>query len=97
MHKVLISLAAELDISHIYEGLQSESMYTLVSAVCYDDEGRQYLCFGRDEARWLIHDSTTVQQAESWKGLIDRYSQANLRPEILFFEHGRKRDHRLLL
>lgn len=33
MHKVLISLAAELDISHIYEGLQSESMYTLVSAV----------------------------------------------------------------
>uniref|UniRef100_A0A0D9XTU4 DUF629 domain-containing protein n=1 Tax=Leersia perrieri TaxID=77586 RepID=A0A0D9XTU4_9ORYZ len=86
MHEVLISLAAKLDISHIYEGLQSESMYNLVSAVCCDGEG-QYRCFARDEARWLIYGSKTVKSAESWEKLIDGYSQANLRPEILCFEH----------
>ncbi|BAT14400.1 Os11g0549610 [Oryza sativa Japonica Group] len=32
MHEVLISLATELDISHIYRGLHSGCMYTLVSA-----------------------------------------------------------------
>uniref|UniRef100_J3N8Y4 Uncharacterized protein n=1 Tax=Oryza brachyantha TaxID=4533 RepID=J3N8Y4_ORYBR len=57
MHKVLISLAAKLDISHIYGGLLSGCMYTLVSA-----------------------------SAGSWQESLQRYSQANLHPEILFFE-----------
>ncbi|KAL5203613.1 hypothetical protein ABZP36_008484 [Zizania latifolia] len=58
MHETLISLAVEFDISHIYEGLHSESKYTLVSAVCCDDEG-QYLCFACDKNRWLIYDGNT--------------------------------------
>ncbi|XP_015616003.1 uncharacterized protein [Oryza sativa Japonica Group] len=35
---------AELAISHVYKGLHSESMYTLASAVCCDDEGRSFAC-----------------------------------------------------
>ncbi|KAL5205113.1 hypothetical protein ABZP36_009984 [Zizania latifolia] len=60
MHEVLISLAAELDISHIYKDLHSDSKYSLVSAVCCDDEG-QYLCFAQDKNKWLIYDGKTIE------------------------------------
>ncbi|KAF0907437.1 hypothetical protein E2562_017373 [Oryza meyeriana var. granulata] len=85
MHEVLISLAAELNINHIYGGLHSGCMYTLVSAVCCNDQG-QYLCFARNKNRWLIYDNNRVTCAESWEESIQRYSQDNLCPEFLFFE-----------
>uniref|UniRef100_A0A0D9XSZ1 C2H2-type domain-containing protein n=1 Tax=Leersia perrieri TaxID=77586 RepID=A0A0D9XSZ1_9ORYZ len=88
MHEVLASLPAKLDISHIYEGLHPGSNYTLVSAVCCSDQG-QYLCFARSKNGWLIYDNNTIMDAESWEALIERYSQANLCPEILFFEHDK--------
>uniref|UniRef100_A0A0E0MG92 C2H2-type domain-containing protein n=1 Tax=Oryza punctata TaxID=4537 RepID=A0A0E0MG92_ORYPU len=101
MHEVLISLATELDISHIYRGLHSGCMYTLVSAVCCGDQ-RQYHCFARDKNRWIIYDGNTAKAipaqlsylsfdshlpAGSWQESIERYRQSKLRPEILFFEH----------
>ncbi|XP_066161237.1 uncharacterized protein [Oryza sativa Japonica Group] len=85
MHEVLISLATELDISHIYRGLHSGCMYTLVSAVCCDDQ-RQYRCFAREKNRWIIYDGSTAEPAGSWQESIERYRQSKLRPEILFFE-----------
>ncbi|KAG8090205.1 hypothetical protein GUJ93_ZPchr0011g26979 [Zizania palustris] len=60
MHEVLISLAAGLDINHVYKYLHSDSKYTLVSAVCCDDEGR-YLCFAQDKNKWLIYDGKTIE------------------------------------
>uniref|UniRef100_A0A0E0MG64 USP domain-containing protein n=1 Tax=Oryza punctata TaxID=4537 RepID=A0A0E0MG64_ORYPU len=86
MHEVLMSLAAELDISHFYGGLHSGSKYTLVSAVCWNGQG-QYVCFARNENRWLIYDNNKVMPAGSWQESIERYRQYKLRPEILFFEH----------
>uniref|UniRef100_A0A0D9XSZ3 DUF629 domain-containing protein n=1 Tax=Leersia perrieri TaxID=77586 RepID=A0A0D9XSZ3_9ORYZ len=52
------------------------------------DQG-QYLCFARSKNGWLIYDNNTIMDAESWEALIERYSQANLCPEILFFEHDK--------
>uniref|UniRef100_A0A0E0MG93 DUF629 domain-containing protein n=1 Tax=Oryza punctata TaxID=4537 RepID=A0A0E0MG93_ORYPU len=92
MHEVLMSLAVELDISHFYGGLHSGSKYILVSAVCCNDQG-QYFCFARDNNRWLIYDNNRrPMYAESWEASIQQYSQANLCPEILFFEHVMDRE-----
>uniref|UniRef100_A0A0E0F6H3 Uncharacterized protein n=1 Tax=Oryza meridionalis TaxID=40149 RepID=A0A0E0F6H3_9ORYZ len=86
MHEVLMSLAVELDISHFYGDLHSGSKYTLVSAVCCNDQ-EQYFCFARDDNRWLIYDNNRrPMYAESWEASIQQYSQANLCPEIIFFE-----------
>ncbi|BAT14398.1 Os11g0549605 [Oryza sativa Japonica Group] len=86
MHEVLMSLAVELDISHFYGDLHSGSKYTLVSAVCCNDQG-QYFCFARGNNIWLIYDNNRrPMYAESWEASIQQYSQANLCPEIIFFE-----------
>ncbi|XP_006663516.2 uncharacterized protein LOC102714870 [Oryza brachyantha] len=87
MHEVLLNLTTELDISHFYGGLPPGSNYTLVSAVCCNDRG-QYICFARNNNRWLTYGNNAVMSAESWQESTDRYRQDNLRPEVVFFEHA---------
>uniref|UniRef100_J3N9F5 DUF629 domain-containing protein n=1 Tax=Oryza brachyantha TaxID=4533 RepID=J3N9F5_ORYBR len=87
---LLLSIAAPLDISPVYEGLQSECKYTMVSAV-FRAEG-QDICFTRQEEKWLVYDKTigTVKDFDSWEKVLDEYSRSRSRlyPQIIFFERS---------
>ncbi|KAF2911534.1 hypothetical protein DAI22_11g187300 [Oryza sativa Japonica Group] len=48
-------------------------------------DGR-YVCFARNQDKWLICDAETVQAADSWELLLERFSDCRLQPEVLFFE-----------
>uniref|UniRef100_A0A0D9WTA9 Uncharacterized protein n=1 Tax=Leersia perrieri TaxID=77586 RepID=A0A0D9WTA9_9ORYZ len=55
-----------------------------MNKVSYAD-GR-YICFVRDQDKWLICDAETVEAEDSWEQSLERFRDCMLQPEVLFFE-----------
>ncbi|KAG8090573.1 hypothetical protein GUJ93_ZPchr0011g28556 [Zizania palustris] len=60
---LLPSFAAPLDISSVYEGLDSECKYTMISAV-FRAEG-QDICFAREQDKWRTYDKRRVDASST--------------------------------
>uniref|UniRef100_A0A0D9XTU7 DUF629 domain-containing protein n=1 Tax=Leersia perrieri TaxID=77586 RepID=A0A0D9XTU7_9ORYZ len=60
LSEVLVDIAHPLDIKLLCKGLHSSSNYSLASMVSYAN-GR-YICFARDQDKWLICDAQTVEK-----------------------------------
>uniref|UniRef100_M8C8M5 DUF629 domain-containing protein n=1 Tax=Aegilops tauschii TaxID=37682 RepID=M8C8M5_AEGTA len=52
--------------------------------ICYADD--RYVCFARDEDKWVIYGFETVEREDSWEHLLERFKDCKLQPEVLFFE-----------
>ncbi|KAF2911513.1 hypothetical protein DAI22_11g185600 [Oryza sativa Japonica Group] len=84
MSEVLINIAAPLDIIHTVYEVDIKRMYSLITVVCCVDD--EHVCFARGEGKWIIYESQTVEFADCWESLLQRYRGRILRPQILFFE-----------
>lgn len=60
------------------------SYINLLSYICYAED--RYVCFARDEDRWLIYDSDTIESEDTWEHLLERFRDCKLQPEVLIFE-----------
>ncbi|KAG8044203.1 hypothetical protein GUJ93_ZPchr0228g22249 [Zizania palustris] len=52
--------------------------------ICY--AGGRYVCFARDEDKWLICSAETVEAEDTWEQLLERFRDCRLQPQVLFFE-----------
>ncbi|KAB8115776.1 hypothetical protein EE612_056502 [Oryza sativa] len=84
LSELLVGIAHPLDIKLLCKGVHFSAHYSLASMISYAD-GR-YVCFARNQDKWLICDAETVQAADSWELLLERFSDCRLQPEVLFFE-----------
>ncbi|KAF0902280.1 hypothetical protein E2562_015505 [Oryza meyeriana var. granulata] len=84
LSEVLASIANPLNIKLLCKGVHSSANYCLVSMISYAD-GR-YICFARDQDKWLICDAETVEAEDSWEQLLEHFKDCRLQPEVLFFE-----------
>ncbi|KAF2911532.1 hypothetical protein DAI22_11g187100 [Oryza sativa Japonica Group] len=58
--------------------------YTLASMICCSDG--QYVCISRDQNKWLIYDTKTIEAEDSWERLVQRFTDSELIPEVIIFE-----------
>uniref|UniRef100_A0A0E0MGX7 C2H2-type domain-containing protein n=1 Tax=Oryza punctata TaxID=4537 RepID=A0A0E0MGX7_ORYPU len=84
LSEVLVGIAHPLDIKLLCKGVHSSANYSLTSMISYAD-GR-YVCFARDQDKWLISDAKTVETKDSWEQLLECFRDCQLQPEVLFFE-----------
>uniref|UniRef100_J3N9G2 DUF629 domain-containing protein n=1 Tax=Oryza brachyantha TaxID=4533 RepID=J3N9G2_ORYBR len=84
LSEVLLGIAHPLDIKLLCKGVRSSANYALASMISYADE--RYICFARDEDKWLICDAGSVEAVDSWGQLLERFRDSGLQPEVLFFE-----------
>ncbi|EEC68454.1 hypothetical protein OsI_36678 [Oryza sativa Indica Group] len=84
LSEVLVGIAHPLDIKLLCKGVHSSANYSLTSMISYAD-GR-YICFARDQDKWLSSDAKTVETKDSWEQLLERFRDCTLQPEVLFFE-----------
>ncbi|EEE52382.1 hypothetical protein OsJ_34471 [Oryza sativa Japonica Group] len=91
---------AELAISHVYKGLHSESMYTLASAVCCDDEGRSFAC-DMDMMKGIVKaipsQLSHLNLTHIWFRVIPYHHHLCFVSLQSGFKHAKKRDPGLLL
>ncbi|KAF0913471.1 hypothetical protein E2562_022363 [Oryza meyeriana var. granulata] len=91
LSEALFGIASPLDITLLYKGVtlrhiggHSATKYRLASVICYIEHG--YVCFARDQDKWLKYDTTTVKTVDSWGELLELYREINLQPEVLVYE-----------
>ncbi|EEC68463.1 hypothetical protein OsI_36689 [Oryza sativa Indica Group] len=84
LSELLVGIAHPLDIKLLCKGVRFSANYSLASMISYAD-GR-YVCFARNQDKWLICDAENVEAADSWELLLERFSVCRLQPEVLFFE-----------
>ncbi|KAG8058259.1 hypothetical protein GUJ93_ZPchr0002g25584 [Zizania palustris] len=84
LSEVLVGITQPLDIKFLHKGLHSSSNYALASMICY--AGGRYVCFARDEDKWLICSAETVEAEDTWEQLLERFRDCRLQPQVLFFE-----------
>uniref|UniRef100_A0A0E0LER0 USP domain-containing protein n=2 Tax=Oryza punctata TaxID=4537 RepID=A0A0E0LER0_ORYPU len=84
LSEVLVGIAHPIDIKLLCKGVHSSAKYSLASMISYAN-GR-YICFARDQDKWLICDGETVEAEDSWDQLLGRFRGCRLQPEVLFFE-----------
>lgn len=82
----LTSLATEIDIGVLYQGLDLNNRHSLISVVCY--YGQHYFCFAysHDHERWIMYDDKTVKVIGGWDDVILMCERGHLQPQVLFFE-----------
>ncbi|CAH8307486.1 unnamed protein product [Eruca vesicaria subsp. sativa] len=78
----------EIDMSRLYEGLEPNTKYRLVSMVgCGEDE--EHICLAYEKDRWVgvRHGASTTEEAVgNWESVIRFYGERKVRPKILFYE-----------
>ncbi|KAL5208425.1 hypothetical protein ABZP36_032860 [Zizania latifolia] len=84
LSEVLVGITQALDIKFLRKGVHSSSNYSLASMICY--AGGRYVCFARDQDKWLICSAETVEAEDTWEQLLERFRDCRLQPEVLFFE-----------
>ncbi|XP_024007354.1 uncharacterized protein LOC18012939 isoform X2 [Eutrema salsugineum] len=81
----------EIDISRLYEGLEPNTNYRLVSMVgC--DEADEHICIAHEKNRWvsLRHSESLAREVVgNWKSVVRFCGERKVRPEILFYEAAR--------
>ncbi|EOA34407.1 hypothetical protein CARUB_v10021935mg [Capsella rubella] len=81
------ALEWEIDLSRLFEGLEPNTKYRLVSMVgCGEDE--EYICMAYKKNRWasLRHEASTEEVVGSWESVARYCAERKVRPEILFYE-----------
>ncbi|KAG2273116.1 hypothetical protein Bca4012_085953 [Brassica carinata] len=81
----------EIDVSRLYEGLEPNTTYRLVSMVgCGEEE--EYLCLAFRKFRWVSyrHEALAKKVVGSWKNVVRFCEERKVRPEILFYEAVKK-------
>ncbi|CAF2138375.1 unnamed protein product [Brassica napus] len=77
----------EIDMSRLYEGLESSTNYRLVSLVgCGED--KEHICLAYEKDRWVgvRHDAFTEEAVGNWESVIRFCGERKVRPKILFYE-----------
>ncbi|KAF2562222.1 hypothetical protein F2Q70_00018851 [Brassica cretica] len=82
------ALEWEIDISRLYEGLEPNTNYRLVSMVGYGEEDEEHICMVYEKNRWvnLRRESLAGEVVGSWKSVVRFCGERKIRPEILFCE-----------
>ncbi|CAN7125743.1 unnamed protein product [Brassica rapa subsp. narinosa] len=83
------ALEWEIDISRLYEGLEPNTNYRLVSMVGYGDEEREHICMAYEKNRWvnLGRESLAGEVVgNSWKSVVRFCGERKVQPVILFYE-----------
>ncbi|CAN7125738.1 unnamed protein product [Brassica rapa subsp. narinosa] len=85
------ALEWEIDISRLYEGLEPNTNYRLVSMVGYGEEDEEHICMVYEKNRWvnLRRESLAGEVVRSWKSVVRFCGEKKIRPEILFYEAAR--------
>ncbi|XP_023640861.1 uncharacterized protein LOC17888906 isoform X2 [Capsella rubella] len=81
----------EIDFSRMYEGLEPNTNYRLVSLVgCGEEE--EHICLAYVKNRWvnLRRDALKAESVGSWKSVVRFCGERKVRPEILFYEAATK-------
>ncbi|CAN6995647.1 unnamed protein product [Brassica oleracea var. botrytis] len=77
----------EIDMSRLYEGLESSTKYRLVSLVgCGED--KEHICLAYEKDMWVgvRHDALTEEAVGNWESVIRFCGERKVRPKILFYE-----------
>ncbi|RID76829.1 hypothetical protein BRARA_B03781 [Brassica rapa] len=83
------ALEWEIDISRLYEGLEPNTNYRLVSMVGYGEEEREHICMAYEKNRWvnLRRESLAGEVVgNSWKNVVRFCGERKVQPVILFYE-----------
>ncbi|EFH64584.1 hypothetical protein ARALYDRAFT_475527 [Arabidopsis lyrata subsp. lyrata] len=85
--ETLKALDWEIDISRLYEGLEPNTNYRLVSVIGCGEEG-EHICMAYKKNRWvsLRHEALTEEVVGIWKSVVRFCGERRVRPEILFYE-----------
>ncbi|KAL0708743.1 hypothetical protein Bca4012_075169 [Brassica carinata] len=87
IHETTKALDWEIDISRLYEGVEPNTTYRLVSMVgCGDEE--EYICLSFKKNRWVSyrHEALAKKAVGGWKNVVRFCEKMKVRPEILFYE-----------
>ncbi|KAG8090572.1 hypothetical protein GUJ93_ZPchr0011g27259 [Zizania palustris] len=91
LSEALFGIASPLDITFLYKGVtrphkggHSATNYRLTSVICYIEH--RYVCFARDQDKWLKYDTMTVKAVDSWGEILQLYREINIQPEVLIYE-----------
>ncbi|KAL5203781.1 hypothetical protein ABZP36_008652 [Zizania latifolia] len=91
LSEALFGIASPLDITFLYKGVtrphicgHSATNYRLTSVICYIEH--RYVCFARDQDKWLKYDTMTVKAVDSWGEILELYREINIQPEVLIYE-----------
>ncbi|XP_018491242.2 uncharacterized protein LOC108861787 isoform X2 [Raphanus sativus] len=87
IHETTKALDWEIDISRLYEGLEPDTKYRLVSMVgCGEEE--EYICLSFKKNRWVSyrHEALAKKVVGGWKNVVRFCEEMKIRPEILFYE-----------
>ncbi|XP_010470410.1 PREDICTED: uncharacterized protein LOC104750320 [Camelina sativa] len=87
-------LATKIDIRKIYkyEGDSPYTKYRLVSMVKAKFYRMKYLynCIAYENNTWVRHDCSEIEVIGDWDGVLNKFRELYIRPEILFFENTRQ-------
>ncbi|KFK40075.1 hypothetical protein AALP_AA3G326900 [Arabis alpina] len=81
------ALEWEIDMSKLYEGLEPNTKYRLVSMVgC--GEAEEYICLVYKKTRWfnVRLEALAKESIGNWKNVVKFCGERKVRPEILFYE-----------
>ncbi|KFK44967.1 hypothetical protein AALP_AA1G326800 [Arabis alpina] len=82
------ALDSEIDISKLYEGVKPNTIYQLVSMVCYGEE-EGYNCLAYKMNQWFsLKDEALLEEGlvGDWEDVVRFCKERKVRPEILFYE-----------
>ncbi|KAH0855428.1 hypothetical protein HID58_008013, partial [Brassica napus] len=83
------ALEWEIDISRLYEGLEPNTNYRLVSMVGYGDENEEHICMAYEKNQWvnLRRESLAGEVVgNNWKNVVTFCGERKVRPVILLYE-----------
>ncbi|AED96094.1 unnamed protein product [Arabidopsis thaliana] len=85
------ALEWEIDISRLYEGLEPNTNYRLVSMVGCSEVEEEHICIAYEKNRWvnLKRESLVGEDIGNWKSVVRFCGEKKVRPEILFYEAAR--------
>uniref|UniRef100_N1R2F6 Uncharacterized protein n=1 Tax=Aegilops tauschii TaxID=37682 RepID=N1R2F6_AEGTA len=63
LSEVLAGITSPLDTEFFCRSAHSAAMYAVTSMICYADD--RYVCFARDEDKWVIYGFETVELSYS--------------------------------
>ncbi|CAH2065567.1 unnamed protein product [Thlaspi arvense] len=90
--ETILALDWEIDISRLYEGLEPNTKYRLVSMNmemqigC--DEEEEYICLAYKKNRWVSfrHEALAKEVVGKWNSVVVFCGKRKVRPEFLFYE-----------
>ncbi|CAN8238127.1 unnamed protein product [Cochlearia groenlandica] len=80
----------EIDMSRLFEGLEPDTKYRLVSMVGYGKEEEEHICLAYKKKRWVsFRDKASAKEViGEWKNVIRFCEAKKIRPEIMFYEEA---------